>query len=104
MTGVQTCALPISRKYRPDLAPWLQEIILRCLEPEAARRYPSAAHLALDLAHPTQVRITERGHRTQGTPFRTHFKRWLRAAGMHYQPSPLPTRQIEEVLGVKKVG
>ena len=57
---------------------------------------PSAAHLALDLAHPTQVRITERGHRTQGTPFRTHFKRWLRAAGMHYQPSPLPSRQIEE--------
>jgi nucleotide-binding universal stress UspA family protein len=45
----------------PDLAPWLQEIILRCLEPEAARRYPSAAHLALDLAHPDQVRITERG-------------------------------------------
>ena len=84
------------RKHRPDLAPWLQEIILRCLEPEAARRYPSAAHLALDLAHPTQVRITERGHRTQGTPFRTHFKRWLRAAGMHYQPSPLPSRQIEE--------
>ena len=84
------------RKHRPDLAPWLQEIILRCLEPEAARRYPSAAHLALDLANPTQVRITERGHRTQGTPFRTHFKRWLRAAGMHYQPSPLPSRQIEE--------
>ena len=84
------------RKHRPDLAPWLQEIILRCLEPEAARRYPSAAHLALDLANPTQVRVTERGHRTQGTPFRTHFKRWLRAAGMHYQPSPLPSRQIEE--------
>ena len=84
------------RKHRPDLAPWLQEIILRCLEPEAARRYPSAAHLALDLAHPTQVRITERGHRTQGTPFRTHFKRWLRAAGMHYQPSPLPAHQIED--------
>ena len=84
------------RKHHPDIPDWLQEIILRCLEPEAARRYPSAAHLAFDLSNPDQVLITERGQRTQGTPLRTHFRRWLRAIGMHYQPSPLPAQQIED--------
>lgn len=85
------------RKLQPQLPEWLQEIILRCLEPEAARRYPSAAHLAFDLRHPDQVTVTERGRNAQGTGFGTHFKRWVKAAGMHYQPSPLPAQQIEEV-------
>lgn len=85
------------RKLRPDLPEWLQEVILRCLEPEAAQRYPSAAHLAFDLRHPEQITVTARGRNTEGTGFGTHFKRWLKAAGMHYQPSPLPAQQIEEV-------
>ncbi|MFZ4479956.1 MAG: protein kinase domain-containing protein [Rhodoferax sp.] len=88
---------PPPRKLRPDLPEWMQEVILRCLEPEAARRYPSAAHLAFDLRHPEQVTLTERGRNLQGTRFAVHFKRWLKAAGMHYQPSPLPSHQIEEV-------
>ena len=85
------------RQRRPDLPEWLQEVILKCLEPVAAQRYPSAAHLAFDLTHPNDIRITDRGHRTQGTGFWVHFKRWLRAAGMQYQPSPLPSQQIEQV-------
>ena len=85
------------RRLRDDLPEWLQEVVLRCLEPEAAKRYPSAAHLAFDLEHPEQVKVTKRGKQLQGTPFFTHFKRWLKAAGMHYQPSPLPSQQIDEV-------
>ena len=85
------------RKLKPELPEWLQEVILRCLEPEAAKRYPSAAHLAFDLRHPEQVTITERGRNVVGTGFRTHFKRWWKAAGMQYQPSPLPSQQIDEV-------
>ena len=85
------------RKLKPDLPPWLQEVVLRCLEPEAAQRYPSGAHLAFDLSNPEQVKVTERGNKLTGTRFRTHFKRWLKAAGMHYQPSPLPSQQIDEV-------
>ncbi len=85
------------RKRRSDVPAWLQEVVLRCLEPEAAKRYPSAALLAFDLSHPTQVHVTERGINTEPTAFRTHFKRWIKAAGMHYQPSPLPSQQIEEV-------
>jgi serine/threonine protein kinase len=88
---------PPPRKLQPNLPEWLQEVILRCLEPEAARRYPSAAHLAFDLAHPKQVQITERGRNTRATGFGTHFRRWVKAAGMHYQPSPVPSQQIEEV-------
>lgn len=85
------------KALRPDIPDWLQEIILRCLEHEAAHRCPSAAHLAFDLTHPDQVKVTERGTRTKGTGFKEHFKRWIRAAGKHYQASPLPTQQIEEV-------
>ena len=85
------------RKLQPQVPPWLQEVILRCLEPEAAKRYPSAAHLALDLRNPEQVTVTGRGLRTEGTGLATHLKRWLKAAGMAYQPSPLPARQIAEV-------
>jgi nucleotide-binding universal stress UspA family protein len=85
------------RARRPDLPEWLQEVILRCLEHEAAHRYPSAAHLAFDLTHPDQVEITARGRRTRGTGFWEHLKRWLKAAGKHYRPSPMPIHQIEEV-------
>ena len=85
------------RKIKPLLPEWLQEVVLRCLEPEAAKRYPSAAHLAFDLAHSAQITITARGRNVTGTGFGTHFKRWFKAAGMHYQPSPLPAQQIDEV-------
>ncbi len=85
------------RRLRDDLPEWFQEVVLRCLEPEAAKRYPSAAHLAFDLEHPEQVKVAKRGKQLQGTPFFTHVKRWLKAAGMHYQPSPLPSQQIDEV-------
>jgi len=88
---------PPPRKLRPDIPSWLQEIILRCLHPQAALRYPSAAHLAFDLEHSDQVRITARGQQIEGTSFWVHFKRWFKAAGMHYHPSPLPAQQIDEV-------
>ncbi len=87
---------PPPRKLRPELPEWLQEVVLRCLEPEAGKRYASAAHLAFDLSHPGQVQITARGRNTQATGFGTHFKRWIKAAGMHYQPSPLPSQQIDD--------
>ncbi|HYW58164.1 MAG TPA: bifunctional serine/threonine-protein kinase/universal stress protein [Polaromonas sp.] len=88
---------PPPRRLRPELPAWLQEIILRCLEPEAAKRYPSAAHVAFDLTHPEQVKLSERSARTGPTPWRVHFKRWIKAAGMQYRPSPLPAESITEV-------
>ncbi len=85
------------RAWRPELPEWLQEIILRCLEPQAGQRYPSAAHLLFDLRNPDQVSLTGRGRKTKGRGFWWHFRRWLRAAGMQYEPSPLPSQQISEV-------
>jgi serine/threonine protein kinase len=85
------------RLLAPDTPPWLQEVILRCLEPEAALRYASAAHLAFDLANPEQVQVGDRGQRIHRTSWRVHLKRWLKAAGMHYHPSPLPSTQIDQV-------
>jgi serine/threonine protein kinase len=85
------------RQLRPETPEWLQEGILRCMASEAAQRYPSAAHLALELANPAQIVVTDRGRRTRGTGFGAHFKRWLRAAGKQYTPSPPPSRQIDEV-------
>ncbi len=85
------------RARRADLPEWLQEVILRCLEPQAGQRYPSAAHLMFDLRNPEQVNLTERGKQLKGRGFWWHARRWLRAAGMQYEPSPLPSQQIAEV-------
>jgi serine/threonine protein kinase len=89
---------PVPPRVREPAVPeWLQEIVLRCLEPEASERYASAAHLAFDLAHPDQVAVGERGRRSQRTSWWVHARRWFRAAGLHYHPSPLPSAQIEQV-------
>jgi nucleotide-binding universal stress UspA family protein len=85
------------RALNPDVPPWLQEVILHCLEPVAAARPPSAAHLAFDLGDPAHVQVGSRGQRTTRTPFTAQLRRWLRAAGMHYQPSALPSERVGEV-------
>jgi eukaryotic-like serine/threonine-protein kinase len=48
------------RHWRKDIPDWLQEVILRCLEPNPEKRYPTAAQLGFDLRHPAQVRLTAR--------------------------------------------
>ena len=65
------------RTLRPDCPPWLQEIVLRCLEVRPERRYQSASQLAFDLLHPAQVALTARATRSgSGSTVRT-MKRWL---------------------------
>jgi nucleotide-binding universal stress UspA family protein len=51
------------RGLRADYPPWLQEIVLRCLEVEPAWRYPTAAQLAFALSHPDAVKLTQRSER-----------------------------------------
>jgi serine/threonine protein kinase len=63
------------RKLRPDYPPWLQEIVLRCLESEPAWRYPTAAQLAFDLSHPDDVKLTARSERLQRDPWTTVLRR-----------------------------
>jgi len=77
------------RQMNAAIPDWLQEIILRCLQPQAEDRYANAALLAFDLAHPQQVAITERGRAMTGAGFWWHLRRWLGGAGKDYRPSPL---------------
>jgi eukaryotic-like serine/threonine-protein kinase len=66
------------RARNPDVPPWLQEIILRCLETQAAERYQSAAHVAFDLRNPEGVSLTARAHRTEAPGFFSQMRRWWR--------------------------
>ena len=63
------------RKLRPDYPPWLQEIVLRCLEIEPVWRHPTASQLAFELAHPDQVKLTARSERTARDPITTVWRR-----------------------------
>jgi serine/threonine protein kinase len=63
------------RKLRGDYPPWLQEIVLRCLEIEPVWRHPTASQLAFELAHPEQVKLTARSERTQRDPISTVLRR-----------------------------
>ncbi len=63
------------RRSKPDYPPWLQEIVLRCLEIEPAWRYPTAAQLVFDLSHSSQVKLTKRSERLKRDPLTTVLRR-----------------------------
>src|SRR3954468_2017148 len=63
------------RKFRTDYPPWLQEVVLRCLEIEPAWRYPTASQLGFELAHPDQVKLTVRAERENRDPISTVWRR-----------------------------
>jgi len=75
------------RALRPDCPAWLQEIILRCLAVDPAGRYPTAAQLCFDLAHPDQVRLTALAEKMKRDPVGQRLRRWFRAAGAE-RPAP----------------
>lgn len=76
------------RAIAPATPPWLQEVILRCLEVDADKRYASAAQVAFDLANPSQVALGEHAARLARIgPFGL-AKRWLRAR--HFRPAAPP--------------
>jgi len=66
---------PPPRQLREDYPLWLQEIVLKCLEIEPAWRYPTAAQLAFDLAHPDQVKLTQRAERLTRDPWTVALRR-----------------------------
>ena len=77
------------RALRPDCPPWLQEVILKCLEVDPGKRWQSAAQLALALQDPSQVPLTLRAERMQTSGVLRRFKRWFFALGAEPQPAPV---------------
>jgi nucleotide-binding universal stress UspA family protein len=67
------------RVLNPDCPPWLQEIVLHCLEVDPEQRYGSAAQVAFDLTQPGTVALTSRADRTGGDPLAQQVRRWLRS-------------------------
>jgi serine/threonine protein kinase len=63
------------RWLKADYPPWLQEIVLRCLEIDPAQRYPTASQLAFDLGHPGQVKLSNRAERMKRDPWTTVWHR-----------------------------
>jgi non-specific serine/threonine protein kinase/protein-serine/threonine kinase len=74
------------RRLRPDYPPWLQEVVLRCLEIEPVWRYPTASQLAFDLSHPDQVKLTARAERTKRDPLSTVWRRRFNQGLTHPKP------------------
>ncbi len=80
-------------KLKPDLPPWFQEIVLRCLEVKAGRRHPSAAQLAHDLRNPDQVTLTARAAKREQDGFFAVLKR--KGEGAHTLIDPAPAHEAE---------
>jgi nucleotide-binding universal stress UspA family protein len=80
------------RKLKPDIPPWLQEIILRCLEPDPEHRHPTAAQLAFDLAHPELVGLTPRATKLHRDPWTDVIKRRLHPES--YNPERLRAKRM----------
>jgi serine/threonine protein kinase len=86
---------PVPPRVRsPGVPPWLQEIVLRCLEPRADDRYQSAAHVAFDLRNPEQVALTVRASKVTQAGLFEQANRWWHARGEHPAPRRLPQSQV----------
>lgn len=80
---------PPPRALNAGFPPWLQEVILRCLEVNPAWRYPTGAQLAFELMNPDQVKLTGRSERLKRDSFTAVLKR--RFSEQSIEPSRMGT-------------
>ncbi|HYL88328.1 MAG TPA: protein kinase [Burkholderiales bacterium] len=74
--------------------PWLQEVILQCLEIDPGKRYQSAAQLAFDLANPGQVALGERAERRARAGIVSLGCRWFNSRRFVASPPPPPATDV----------
>jgi nucleotide-binding universal stress UspA family protein len=84
------------RAVNPDCPPWLQEIILHCLEVDPRDRYATAALLALDMEHPDQVRLTARARRVGRGSGLQLLRRWMKARRAKALPPSTVSGQLQQ--------
>lgn len=82
------------RAIRADLPPWLQEIILHCLEVRTEHRYASAAQVAFDLVHQEQVALSARAQRLKRAGLGTVLQRWYQSWRMAAKPCAEPAQHL----------
>jgi serine/threonine protein kinase len=90
---------PIAHSHH--VSPGMQEVILRCLEVDPARRYQSASHVAFDLRHPEQMALTARSRKRMRTGIAEQALRWWRARdvaslghGIHREEEAAPVVMV----------
>lgn len=66
---------PPPRALDAGVPPWLQELILHCLEAEPAKRPATAAQLALLLRHPEQMALSARAEKAARDPWAARIRR-----------------------------
>ena len=64
-------------RFRPDLHPVLEEIILHAIERLPGKRYATATELLADLEDPTRVRPVDRGTQLRPRSVREQRVRWV---------------------------
>jgi eukaryotic-like serine/threonine-protein kinase len=82
------------RQLKKDYPPWLQEIVLRCLEIDPVWRYPTAAQLAFELAHPDEVKLTARSERIKRDPLSTVWRRRFNGNPIQSQAKSVVAAQL----------
>ncbi|MCM2472741.1 universal stress protein [Rhizobium sp. CG5] len=70
------------RARRPELSKAFQEVILRCLEVNPARRYPTAAQLAMDLQDLSKVALSPRAEKLKRDG-------WVPVMKRRFDPEPI---------------
>jgi serine/threonine protein kinase len=93
---------PPPRVHDRRLPPWLQEVILRCLEIDPEKRYATAKRLAYALAHPESVVLTRRAHHTRAAAWTTRARLWLKSLYRVFDEGE-PVRPYERVSGAPHV-
>jgi nucleotide-binding universal stress UspA family protein len=68
------------RLLRADCPPWLQEVILRCMEIDPDARFQTSAQVAFALTHPETVVLTSRAERARRDGLLLALRRRFRRA------------------------
>ena len=84
------------RTLVPTLPRWFQEVVLRCLEVSADKRYQSAAQLALDLLNPDQIALTDRAEKRKAAGGLSTLSRWFKAMGAEPQHDGSTAEQLHK--------